>query len=61
MRDKFDPFSQPTLFQKLQQFRALINNHQSYGISDLVKALKTYSYMDQAPIQEIDIHEGLES
>jgi len=30
-------------------------------ISELVKAIKTYSYMDQAPIQEIDVHEGLES
>ena len=30
-------------------------------ISELVKAIKAYSYMDQAPIQEIDIHEGLES
>lgn len=30
-------------------------------ISELVKAIKTYSYMDQAPIQEINIHEGLES
>jgi signal transduction histidine kinase len=30
-------------------------------ISELVKAIKTYSYMDQAPIQEIDVHGGLES
>ena len=30
-------------------------------ISELVKAIKAYSYMDQAPIQEIDVHEGLES
>ncbi len=30
-------------------------------ISDIIKALKSYSYMDQAPIQEIDVHEGLES
>jgi len=30
-------------------------------ISQLVKAVKEYSYMDQAPQQEIDIHEGLES
>jgi signal transduction histidine kinase len=30
-------------------------------ISELVKAVKAYSYMDQAPIQEIDVHEGLES
>jgi signal transduction histidine kinase len=31
------------------------------SISELVKAIKTYSYMDQAPIQEIDIHDGLEN
>lgn len=30
-------------------------------ISDIVKAVKTYSYLDQAPVQEIDVHEGLEN
>jgi len=30
-------------------------------ISTLVQAVKDYSYMDQAPLQVIDIHEGLES
>jgi signal transduction histidine kinase len=30
-------------------------------ISDLVKAIKGYSYMDQAPLQEIDVHEGIEN
>jgi signal transduction histidine kinase len=30
-------------------------------IADLVKAIKSYSYMDQSPMQEVDIHEGLES
>ena len=30
-------------------------------ISELVKAIKEYSYMDQAPEQEVDIHDGLES
>jgi signal transduction histidine kinase len=30
-------------------------------ISDLVRAVKEYSYMDQGPIQEIDIHQGLDS
>jgi signal transduction histidine kinase len=30
-------------------------------ISTLVQAVKDYSYMDKAPQQEIDIHEGLES
>jgi signal transduction histidine kinase len=35
---------------------------QSTGrIVELVKAIKSYSYMDQAPVQEVDIHEGLES
>jgi signal transduction histidine kinase len=35
---------------------------QSTGrIVELVKAIKSYSYMDQAPTQEVDIHEGIES
>ncbi len=35
--------------------------HSTKRISDLVKAIKDYSYMDQAPRQEVDVHEGLES
>ena len=35
---------------------------QSTGrIAELVKAVKSYSYMDQSPMQEVDIHDGLES
>ncbi|HZN11339.1 MAG TPA: ATP-binding protein [Blastocatellia bacterium] len=35
---------------------------QSTGrISELVRAIKEYSYMDQAPVQEVDVHQGLES
>jgi signal transduction histidine kinase len=30
-------------------------------ISELVGAIKEYSYMDQASVQEIDVHKGLES
>jgi signal transduction histidine kinase len=30
-------------------------------ISDLVRAIKEYSYMDQAPIQDVDIHRGLDN
>lgn len=30
-------------------------------ISELVKAVKSYSYMDQTPLQQVDVHEGLES
>lgn len=30
-------------------------------ISELVKAIKDYSYMNKAPLQEVNVHEGLES
>src|SRR4029078_4336934 len=30
-------------------------------ISELVTAVKEYSYRDQAPLQELDVHEGLEN
>jgi signal transduction histidine kinase len=30
-------------------------------ISEIVKSVKAYSYLDQAPIQEVDVHEGLEN
>jgi signal transduction histidine kinase len=43
--------------------KLLLNQiEQSTGrIAELVKAVKSYSYMDQSPMQEIDIHEGIES
>lgn len=30
-------------------------------ISELVRVIKEYSYMDQAPFQEVDIHQGLDN
>jgi signal transduction histidine kinase len=35
--------------------------HGTTRISELVAAVKSYSYMDQAPLQDVDLHEGLES
>lgn len=35
--------------------------HSTARISELVKAIKEYSYMDQAPEQEVDLHSGLDS
>jgi signal transduction histidine kinase len=35
--------------------------HGTSRIADLVHAIKQYSYMDQSPEQEIDVHEGLEN
>jgi signal transduction histidine kinase len=29
-------------------------------ISDLVHAVKSFTYMDQAPVQEVNLHEGIE-
>src|SRR6202044_614743 len=33
----------------------------SAGISDLIQAITEYSYMDQGPMQEVDIERGLET
>ena len=30
-------------------------------IAELVRALKTYTYMDQAPVQDVDVREGLDN
>ena len=30
-------------------------------ISEIVKSVKAYSYLDQAPVQQVDVHEGLEN
>ncbi len=30
-------------------------------ISEIVKAVKAYAYLDQAPVQVVDVHEGLEN
>jgi signal transduction histidine kinase len=30
-------------------------------ISEIVKALKSYTYMDQAPVQNVDVHDGLDN
>jgi len=35
--------------------------HSTARISDLVRAIKEYSHMDQMPEQEVDVHQGLEN
>jgi signal transduction histidine kinase len=34
--------------------------HGASRISEIVKALKSYTYLDQAPVQQVDVHQGLE-
>jgi signal transduction histidine kinase len=36
-------------------------SHGSSRISEIVRALKTYTYLDQAPIQTVNLHQGLDS
>ena len=36
-------------------------NKSAERISEIVQAVKSYSFLDQAPIQEIDVHTGLEN
>jgi signal transduction histidine kinase len=36
-------------------------NKSAERISEIVKAVKSYAFLDQAPIQNIDVHEGLEN
>jgi len=50
-------------FEARLNVRLLVKQiEQSTGrIVELVKAIKSYSYMDQAPVQEVDVHEGIES
>jgi PAS domain S-box-containing protein len=36
-------------------------DHGALRIAEIVKALKSYTYMDQAPMQIIDVHEGLDN
>jgi signal transduction histidine kinase len=44
----------------LQSLLKLID--QSTGrVADLVKAIKSYTHMDESPMQEIDVHEGIEN
>lgn len=49
------------LGQKYEAQSLLVEIGQGTGrITEIVKAMKSYSYMDQAPKQSVDIHEGLE-
>ena len=39
---------------------ANVIGNSSGSISSLVESVKSYSYMDQAPVQQVDVHRGLE-
>jgi signal transduction histidine kinase len=47
---------------EFETYRLLEEIHQGAGrISEIIQALKSYVYLDQSPMQEIDIHDGLKN
>ena len=62
----YSPDQLPAVFSWLDSTFAIYGLLEEIGegsgrISELVKALKTYSYLDQAPVQTVNLHEGLDS
>jgi len=52
----------PTLAAHYNVYRLLEEMGQGVTrIADIVRALKSYSYMDQAPIQQVDVRKGLDN
>ena len=62
-------FSAPVMGAVIRRFGATLEisrlltdiEHSSCRISELVKAIKEYSFMDEAPRQEVDVAKGIES
>ena len=62
-------FSSPVMGAVVRRFGATLEisrlltdiEHSSCRISELVKAIKEYSFMDEAPRQEVDVAKGIES
>ncbi|MEE9248189.1 MAG: PAS domain S-box protein [Dehalococcoidia bacterium] len=66
LAESFAPDQLPVIINSLDATYAvhslLTEIGQSTGrISEIVKALKSYSYLDQAPVQAVDVHEGLDN
>ncbi len=66
LTDKLPPMSQVDALCWLEarlNLKSLVSqvDQSTARIAELVKAVKSYSYMDQSPMQEVDIHEGIES
>ena len=64
--DNFSPSSIPVVVEWVNCICMIYTlleeiSHGAKRISAIVGALKDYTYMDQAPIQTIDIHDGLDS
>jgi len=66
LADSFTPDQLPVVVGLLGATYAVYNLLTEIGqgagrISENVRALKAYSYLDQAPVQAVDVHEGLDN
>src|SRR5215218_5695432 len=64
--EHFSPIQIPVVVQWLAASSSVYGLLEEVGtsaeaISEIVRAVKTYSYLDQAPIQEVDLKESLEN
>jgi signal transduction histidine kinase len=62
----YPPGSLPVVLKwitlEFETYRLLEEIHQGAGrISEIILALKSYVYLDQSPMQEIDLHDGLKN
>ena len=66
LADHFSPIQLPLVVRWLAANCSVYGLLEEVGksaeaMSEIVKAVKTYSYLDQAPIQEVDVRESLEN
>jgi signal transduction histidine kinase len=66
LAEHFSTDQLPTVISWMNAIHAVYNLLAEIGqgatrISEIVKALRSYSYLDQAPVQAVDIHRGLDN
>ena len=66
LADRFSPVQLPVVVRWLAANSSVYDLLEEVGtsaeaMSEIVKAVKTYSYLDQAPIQEVDVRDSLEN
>ncbi|HET7269763.1 MAG TPA: ATP-binding protein [Rubrobacter sp.] len=66
LASRFSPMQAPIVVRWLGANSSVYGLIEEVGqsaeaMSEIVKAVKTYSYLDQAPIQEVDVRESLEN
>jgi signal transduction histidine kinase len=64
--ERFSPIQLPVVLRWLAANSSVYDLLEEVGksaeaMSEIVKAVKTYSYLDRAPIQEVDVRESLEN